>query len=471
MYGEAAMEELRKIKKFYTAIIMDHIGLFLFVGFMSVIFGSCGWFPNEKIYAITQILYEIILPALIAFHAGRKLGGETGGVQAVIAVSGVLAADPSIGLFSAMLLGPAAGYLWKQEEKLLRRYAPSSLQMLMKNLCVGIAGGILAILGMYVVTPFLEEVTLLLYHGVDFLAEHQMLAVVSIFIEPAKVFFLNNMINHSVLIPLGIGQAQELGKSILFLLETNPGPGIGVLAAICLMKRKQRNDCAAALFAHAIGGIHEVYFPFVLSNLWLLIPLIAGGAAGTYWFAFTDAGLQGMVSPGSLIVILVMAGQGNMLPVLSGICISAAVSFIGSLAVLKLQQKPLSEHPKAQKEAAHIHTTTSQETYMQPEEKKIEKQISRIAFVCDGGVGSSAMGAALFRRALAKEGISGIQVEAFAADLVPPEIDLLVCQKDFYRLLPQQLKGYDVYTVENLIHTEEYTQLIERLSLSKNAIR
>lgn len=439
------MGKIRKIEKFYTQVIIKNVGIFIFIGLLSVLFGAHGWIPNEGIYAVSQLVYQVILPTLLAFEGGRKLGGETGGIQAVLALAGVLSKNPSIGILSALLLGPLSGWLWNYEDKCLKRYVPPSMQMLVKNLCIGIVGGGLAILGMWVFSPAIEAITSMMYRGVQFLISHQLMGALSLVIEPAKVFFLNNTVNHGILVPLGMKQVQESGTSVLYLLETNPGPGMGVLAAFWYQKKEQRNEYGSALFAEAVGGIHEVYFPLVLSEPLLLVPVILGGITGNVFFQMFDAGLEGAVSPGSIIVILLMAGKGSVLSVLAGIFLSALVTFATALLVLRR------EHGERKKEGA---------------EKMVLKEsgrIERLAFVCDGGVGSSAMGAALFRRALAREGVMGIQVEAFAADLVPIDTDLIVCQKDFYRMLPETLQNREIYTVESLVRTEEYTCLIEQI--------
>lgn len=439
------MKKIQNIGKFYTRIIMKNIGIFIFIGLLFVVFHDHGWFPNEDIYAISQLVYSILLPTMIAYEGGRLMGDKGGGVLAVLAVSGVLVAEPGVGILGGMLLGPLSGMIWKYEAEFLEKRALSSIQMLGRNLCIGITGGALAAAAFYLLSPALAVLSGLLYQGVNFLVAHRMTGILSIVIEPLKIFFLNNMVNHAILVPLGMGQVQEAGSSVLFLLEANPGPGIGVLAALCVMRKKRRSEYISALAAEAVGGIHEVYFPFVLSELRLLIPLILGGMAGNFCFVFLDAGLQGVVSPGSVFVILLMAGKGKIFAVLAGMCLSALVSFAGSVTVL--------------------HFTKEETDSVNEEKKKMMelKKIEKIAFVCDGGMGSSAMGAALFRRTLAKEGITGIQAEAFASDLVPEGMDMIVCQKDYYRMLPPKLLEGEVYTVQNLVSTAEYQNLIEQI--------
>ena len=440
------MRKLHRIGEFYTRVIMRNVGIFIFVGLLSVVFNDHGWFPNKDMYAISQLVYKTVMPLLIAYESGRAIKEKGGGTVAVLAVSGILAVDSSIGLLAAMTLGPFAGLLWKYEEVFLQKQAGSSMQMLVKNLAIGVTGGIFSAAGIYLFSPVLDVMAGIVYRGVDFLVTHQLSALLSILVEPAKVFFLNNIINHAVLVPLAIGQLEEMGRSVLFLIEANPGPGIGLIAALYYVNKEKRGEYLSAMIAEALGGIHEVYFPFVLSNLRLTVPLILGGMAGNICFSLLDASLQGVVSPGSVLVILLMAGKGKALPALAGISVSAFVSYGGSIFLLKNGKKEEKEIPGAKQM-----------------ETEVLKKIEYIAFVCDGGVGSSAMGAALFRRALALAGITGVKVDAYASDLVPENVDFVVCQKDFYRLRPEELLDKEVYAVESLVKTDEYDGLIEKI--------
>lgn len=440
------MRKLHKIGEFYTRIIMRNVGIFIFVGLLSVVFNDHGWIPNKNMYAISQLVYEMVMPCLIAYESGRAICEKGGGPLAVLAISGILVFDAPVGILAAMTLGPLAGLVWKYEEPFLRDRISSSMQMLVRNLAMGITGGILAAAGIYLLSLALDAAASLVYQGVDFLAAHRMAALLSILVEPAKVFFLNNIMNHAVLVPLGIAQVQEAGSSVLFLIESNPGPGIGVMAALYYVKKEKRDEYISAIIAEAVGGIHEVYFPFVLSNLRLIIPLILGGMAGNLCFGMLDAGLRGVVSPGSILIILLMAGKGKAISVTAGIVVSALVAFAGSLLILQKGEMKEEKVPEAEK----METETL-------------KKIEHIAFVCDGGVGSSAMGAALFRRNLSRSGITGVKVDAYASDLIPEDVDFIVCQKDFFRLRSRELGEREVYTVESLVKTEEYGSLIEQI--------
>ncbi|MCU6686971.1 PTS mannitol transporter subunit IICB [Dorea acetigenes] len=448
------MEKLNKLGKFYTRIIMKHIGIFIFIGILFVVFHDQGWFPNENMYAISQLVYEVVLPALLAFEGGRKVGETGGGILAVLATAGLLTAESSVGILGAMVLGPAAGFLWRKEEPLIEKYAGAGFQMLGKNLAMGITGSVLAVFSYYLVSPVLAMATGLAGRMMNLLITYRAIGLLSVIIEPLKVFFMNNVVNLAILVPLGMEQLQETGSSVLFLLETNPGPGLGMLAALFVVKKERRNEYLSAIAAELAGGIHEVYFPFVWSDLRLLAPLILGGMAGNFTFVLLDAGLKGMVSPGSIFIILLMAGRGMVIPVLAGIFVSVAVSFGGSLLILRLKERKKTEQEDREEKGK------KEEKEM---EGKEEKRIGHIGFVCDGGVGSSAMGAAIFRRMLAARGMEDVCVKAYASDLIPEEIDLIVCQRDYFVMLPKKFQEREVYTVENLVSAGGYEELIEQL--------
>ena len=298
-------------------------------------------------------------------------------------------------------------------------------------------------------------------------------------------FFLNNIMNHGILVPLGMSQAEQTGGSLLFLLETNPGPGLGMLLGLLLYKRKnvkRRQELATAAFTQAIGGIHEVYFPFVLADLGLLLPLIVGGVAGSIWFSVFHCETAGVISPGSVLTILIMAGRSSMLPVLGGILVSTAVSGVGSYLYLcwrgERKEVPQSEIPESEKQEElekentemsglerELETASEQEEKPMPE--NIYQNLHKIGFVCNGGMGSSAMGAALFRRALKTAGITGIQVGVYAADLIEEDIDLIVCQKEFYALNPQ-LHEKVCHVIAGFTDREEYTKLIQCIQDAQN---
>lgn len=454
-------KSLHRFGKFYSSVILNFIGIFIFVGIISVVFGDCGWMPNEDIYAISQFVYSAVLPILIAYAAGNQVRrlkehGESkrfhaGGVIAVMAAAGMVLADSECGILGAMILGPLSGIIWEYVLEPLVRNVKAGMEMLVHNLVAAFAGSLMAVFAFYLVSPLLSFIEDILFFGMNYLMEHKLIWLLSVLIEPAKVFFLNNSINHGMLLPLGVQQAEHLGESILFLLETNPGPGLGVLGALYIVRKEKRKEYGASMFVEFIGGVHEIYFPEVLSNLWLLLALISGGAAGNLCFLVCHGAVMGAVSPGSILSILLVCSKNRILSVLSGVFVSAAVSMLAALLILKIQNR--------NRENKETGTEVQNAAEMEWEKKMSIK----VGFVCNAGVGSSAMGAALFRRKLQEMNITDIEVEAYPADQIPDDLMLIVCQKDFQEKVPFEYRGDKVYTVGSLLNQSEYEAIIEEI--------
>lgn len=452
---------LHRFGRFYSGVILNFIGIFIFVGILSVVFGDYGWMPNENMYAISQFVYQVVLPVLIAYTAGNAIGrppehgnGEryhAGGAIGVMATAGLLLADERSGIPGAMILGPVCGIIWEKLLKERVRKVRTGLEMLVRNVAAAVAGSIMAVTAYYILAPVIAAGTDILLLGVDRLIGHRLIWLLSFIIEPAKVFFLNNGINHGILLPLGMQQAEQMGGSILFLLEANPGPGLGLLSALYVWKKEKRKEYAASMFVEFVGGVHEIYFPEVLSNMWLLLALIGGGAAGNFCFLISGAAVTGAVSPGSIFAVLLVCDRNRIWGVLLGILVSAAISAVLTTLILRWQSR------KKRDENVDMGSRIAPEI-------KAEKEMGiKIGFICNAGVGSSAMGAALFRRKLRELDITGVEVEAYPADQLPEDLTLAVCQKDFKEMSVFELKAGKVYTVENLLDQAEYTGIIEEL--------
>lgn len=462
---------IHKFGKFYSNIMINMIGIFIFVGILSVIFGDYGWVPNENIYAISQFVYSYVIPALIAYAAGNHMGqiyekrpdvpktgiNHAGGAIAVMAAAGIMIADKNCAILGTMILGPICGLLWKHVLEPLTRKAVQGMEMLTRNLVAAIVGAAFSIAAYYVLTPVLSAVTHVIMMGVDWLIAHKLICLTSVLIEPAKVFFLNNSIHHGILLPLAMQQAEQNGSSMLFLLETNPGPGLGVLLALWLSNRKKRKEYAAYMFVECIGGIHEIYFPEVLANLWLLLALIPGGMAGILCMSVFHVASAGLVSPGSILTLLFMSGH-HVLATLFAVAISTAVSCAIAFFILKRQGKWCTE--------AAISAQEEKKEEVQEKRQMLEKgqmQEIKIGFICDAGVGSSAMGAALFRRKLKEEGMDGITAEAYAVDQIPEDLTIGVCQRAFLEILQKESNLSNIVTMESLLNQTEHLALIEKL--------
>lgn len=470
---------IHKFGKFYSNIMINMIGIFIFVGILSVIFGDYRWAPNENIYAISQFVYSYVIPALIAYAAGNHMGqiyekrpdvpktgiNHAGGAIAVMAAAGVMIADKNCAILGAMILGPVCGLLWKHVLEPLTRKAVQGMEMLTRNLVAAIVGAAFSIAAYYVLTPVLSAVTHVIMMGVDWLIAHKLICLTSILIEPAKVFFLNNSIHHGILLPLAMQQAEQNGSSMLFLLETNPGPGLGVLLALWLSNRKKRKEYAAYMFVECIGGIHEIYFPEVLANLWLLLALIPGGMAGILCMSVFHVASAGLVSPGSILTLLFMSGH-HVLATLFAVAISTAVSCAIAFFILKRKGKWCTEAAISAQEEKKEEVQEKKEEAVQEKRQVLEKELMqgiKIGFICDAGVGSSAMGAALFRRKLKEEGMNGITAEAYAVDQIPEDLTIGVCQRAFLEILQKESNLSNIVTMESLLNQTEHLALIEKL--------
>jgi mannitol PTS system EIICBA or EIICB component len=281
-----------------------------------------------------------LLPLLIGYTGGRLVHGQRGAVIGAIATMGIIVGSDIPQFLGAMFIGPLAAWLLKKIDEQIDPRIKPGFEMLVNNFTLGILGVIMAIIGYFGIGPVVTSLTEVLGSGVEFLIDNRLLPLASILIEPAKVLFLNNAINHGVLGPLGVVEAAEAGKSILFMLETNPGPGLGVLLAFWLAgpNKAIRASAPGAIIIHFFGGIHEIYFPYVLMKPQMILAAIAGGATGVLTFLVTGVGLVATPSPGSIFAYMAVTPRGNFFGVLLGIALSAAVSFVVGAALLRFSK-------------------------------------------------------------------------------------------------------------------------------------
>lgn len=458
---------IKRVGRFYSSIIVQNIGLFLFVGMMSVLFMEDGWFPNRQFYDISQMIYKIAIPLVIAAGGGRKTGGDPGATAAILAVAGILVAGQESGILGAMILGPAAGFAVSRLMKQILKKVEPGFEMLTRNMTIALTGCVFAVVSCMVVQPVLFRANMALGYVTKRIVDGSMLPFLAIVIEPAKILFMNNGINHGVLVPLGMEQAEAAGKSVFFLLESNPGPGLGILLALWFRKKEKREKYGLCMLVHGLGGIHEVYFPYVLANLWLLPALVAGGIGGNLCFSLMRGGTAGPVSPGSVLTIMMMSRRSEWIGNVAGMAVSAVISMVAALVVLKLQSLKSGQSMQLEESIQPLQSGQQMQSgkgaSQEPPQSDTEKKITSICVICDAGVGSSAMGAALIRRRLAGEHVSGIRVDARPADRIDPEADLYVCQKNFADRLGGRSGTKGMYLVENLLDASEYDKLMQML--------
>lgn len=412
--------KVQSFGKFLSAMVMPNIGAFIAWGFITALFISTGWFPNERLSTIVDPMLLYLLPILIGYTGGKIVGGDRGAVMGAIATIGVIVGSEQTMLIGGMIMGPLGGWVIKKFDAAADGKIPAGFEMLVNNFSIGILGMILAIFGYYLIGPIMTAVLAVLESGVQFLIDRTLLPLVAIFIEPAKVLFLNNAINHGIFTPLGAEQISASGKSIMYMLEANPGPGLGVLAAYWMFSQDKITKASApgAIIIHFFGGIHEIYFPYVLMNPVILLAPIAGSASAIFFYSIMDAGLAAPASPGSIIAFLAMAPSGETVTVLIGVVIAAVVSFLVAAPIVKMGGSKNLDDAKGEVKAMKAGGAAP---------VAIEGKVSQVIFACDAGMGSSAMGATKFRNRIAPLNL-GIKVANSSVDSVPAGTDIVVCQ-------------------------------------------
>ena len=436
-------QKVQKFGRSLSGMIMPNIGAFIAWGLLTALFIPTGWWPNEYLGKLVDPMLKYLLPILIGYTAGKNIAGDRGGVTGAIATMGVVIGSSIPMFIGAMMMGPLGGWCIKKFDEKIEGKVKDGFEMLINNFSIGIIGMLLAIFGYMFVGDIVIWLTKTLSKLTVVLIDHHLLPLVALVVEPAKVMFLNNAINHGIFSPIGIEQASEIGKSVMFLFETNPGPGLGVLLACWAFgKGSTKQSAPGAIIIQSLGGIHEIYFPYILARPGLLLGAIAGSAAALGFYQVTDAGLVAPASPGNFITLPVMAPKGETLIILGGILIAAAVSFLVCIPFMRTEEKA----PDA--------------------DFKIDESrlgfINLIMFACDAGMGSSALGATRFRKRTSLAGLE-VKVRNCAVDCVPEATDLIVCQRGLSERVKATNPGKEVVIIDNFLSDPALDRLLERL--------
>ncbi len=453
----AIKDKVSSFGKFLSGMVMPNIGAFIAWGFLTALFIETGWLPNEQFASIATPMLSYLIPVLIAAQGGYLTGGDRGRIVGAIAVIGCIAGAPDTTmLMGAMVMGPFAGWVIKMFDRFMEGRTPAGFEMLVDNFSVGIIGMLLAMLGYIAIGPIMTTILAVLMGGVQILIQYSLMPLLAIFIEPAKVLFLNNAINHGIFTPIGIAQAEETGRSIMYMLEANPGPGLGVLLAYCFFCRdaKTRQSAPGAVIIHFFGGIHEIYFPYVLMNPKVIIAPIVGNACAIAWFSFTGTGLTSAASPGSIIAFLSMTPPEYMVTNIIGVAIAAGVSFV--IAVPLVRSMATADLDSASEQMREMKGTSEAAVISNTEGGKI-------VFACDAGMGSSAMGATRFRNRIKAER-PDLTVEHSSVDTVPSDAAIVVCQRVLSERARKSAPTAQIVTIDNFLDDPALDALYEALT-------
>ena len=463
-------ERVQKFGRFLSGMVMPNIGAFIAWGLIAALFipdGWLGWWgPAATINSMVGPMLSYLLPILIGYTGGKVVGGQKGAVTGALATLGAIASTSSTMFIGAMICGPLGGWCIKKFDQKMEGHIPAGFEMVVNNFSVGIIGGILAVLSIFAIGPACVKITDLLGTGVQFLVDHSLLPFTAVLVEPAKVLFLNNAINHGVFTPIGTAEALEAGKSILFMIESNPGPGLGLLLAYCVAgKGETRSSAGAAAFIQFVGGIHEIYFPYVLMNPIVILGPMIGNIAGIFTLSILGGGLVAAASPGSIIAEMLMTPKGGYFANIVGIAVAGAVSFAISVFLLKFfgkdaslaeaQAQVAASKAASKGQAPAVESTTGAEVDI--------KSVKKIVFACDAGMGSSAMGATMLRNKLKDAGITGIEVIHHPVSEIPGDCQIVVTHHELSGRAAQRAPQARIIPIHNFMGAPEYDALVDEL--------
>lgn len=447
-------EKLQKFGRALSAMVMPNIAVFIAWGLITSFFIADGWFPNETLATLVDPMNKYLLPILIGYTGGHNVYGQRGATVGAIMTIGVLVGAPIPMFIGAMVAGPLGAWLIKKLDELLKDRTPQGFEMLVNNFSAGILGFILAIIGCLAINPACLVLNDVLVTGVNFFVKNGLLPLVSIIVEPAKVLFLNNAINHGIFSPIGMQEVLESGKSIFFLIEANSGPGLGILLAYCFFgKGGAKASAPGAAFIHFVGGIHEIYFPYILMNPALILAAIAGGASGVLVNVIFNSGLVSPASPGSIIAILGMCKGDSYLGVILSVIVATAVSWFIASIILKRSKTDVGDLEEAKSQVSEIKAAGKQIPY---------NQLRKIVFACDAGMGSSAMGAELLTKKLKAAGIE-IDVPHYAINDIPKDTEVVVTHESLVERVRGDLPEVVIFPITNFMGGSEYDEIVNKL--------
>ncbi|MFD1415682.1 PTS mannitol transporter subunit IICB [Oceanobacillus jeddahense] len=466
--------KIQKFGGFLAGMVIPNIGAFIAWGLITALFLDSGWLPNEDLATMISPMLQYLLPFLIAYTGGRMIYDQRGAVAGVVAASGAIFGSEIPMFLAAMILGPLGGWVMKKVDKVLDGKIKSGFEMLVNNFSIGIIGLILAVFSFYVIGPVITVLTNVATAGINSLIDVGLYPLLAVIIEPAKVLFLNNAIDQGIFVPLGSAEILEHGgKTLFYMLVSSPAPGAGILLAYSLFGRgTSKKSAPSALIIQFFGGIHEVYFPYVLMKPLMFFAIIGGGIAQIVVWVILNAGLAGYPHPGSIISFLIMLPRGGAIPVLLGILAGVAVTMLIAAAIIKLDRSVEEDEDTSLSddigEMLGVKNDVNDETAASDDNRNDTmrswktSEINKIIFACDAGIGSSAMGSGILKKKVQEAGLD-IQVENSAIDSVDKDVRVVVTHKKLYNRAKQAAPKAVIRTVDSFLNDPQYDILVEDL--------
>ncbi len=458
-----------KVQKFGTALsgmIMPNIGAIIAWGLTAAFFmWPSGWFPNKNINNLVQPMLRYLLPLLIGYTGGRMVDDERGAVAGAIGTLGVIVGTTQPMFLGAMIMGPLSAWVLKKIDNVFQDKIKSGFEMIYNNFSLGILGMIAAIFAYFIIGPVMAVGSYWAGVGVNAIIKAHLLPLANIIIEPAKVLFLNNAIGNGILVPLGIQQAAQAGKSVLFLMESNPGPGLGILIAFWLFgKGRSKSSAPGAAIIEFLGGVHEIYFPYVLMKPSLILAAIGGGVTGTFFFTLLGGGLKAAASPGSIIAILIVSAKDAYLGNIIGVLGAAIVSFLIAAVILKNDKSTGDDLAEKQAQMQAMKAESKGQSMPEAEDAHESVQsyanVKKVIFACDAGMGSSAMGASLLRDKFKKAGIKWPVTNTAVRNLKDEPGLLVITQEELADRALQKTPHAMHVSVGNFLSSPKYDTIV-----------
>lgn len=453
---------------FLTNMVLPNIGAFIAWGILTALVIETGWLPNAHLAEMVGPTITYLLPLLLAYTGGRMVGGQRGAVMGSIGAIGLIIGSDIPMFLGAMIIGPLGGWIIKSFDKLIEDKIRAGFEMVVNNFSIGILGFFLLLLSYLFIGPVISAANEAVTIAIEALVATGFLPLLSLINEPAKVLFLNNVIDQGIYYPLGLQETLEVGKSIYFTVASNPGPGLGLLLAYTFFGNKAaRRTAPGAIIIHFFGGIHELYFPYVLMKPLTIIGMIAGAMSGIATFQLFDAGLVAGPSPGSIFAYLALTPRGNFIGIILGVLVATVVSFFVTSIILKLDKNKDDDKDEltASMEKSQTMKSEGKNLYQASTDTSsvTAQTVSKISFVCDAGAGSSALGATTFRKKLKGAGVDGIEVKHYRIEDAPKDSDIIVVHQNLLDRARLSFRDHDIITIENYIGDPKLEDLIDRL--------
>lgn len=460
-----------KIQKFgavLAAMIMPNIPAFIAWGILTALFIPTGWAPNEDLNNLVGPTLKFLMPILIGYTGGYNIYGKRGGVAGAIATIGVVIGADITMLIGGMVMGPIGAVLIKYVDKILDGHIKTGLEMLVNNFTLGIIGALLMVAGYMIIMPIFDAILSVISTGVQWTIDNNLLPFTSIFVQPAQILFLNNAVNHGIMVPLGIEQAAETGKSILFLVEANGGAFSGLLLAYCIFaKGEDRSSAYSALPIMVFGGIGEVAYPYALMHPSTLLGPILGNIAALFILQLFDGGTVAAVSPGSIIALILMSPKDSMIVnVIAYMAALAIACLVAGFFLLRIYKNVSAEPVLAFAGTAGAVTGSGEETRLSDFRmmNEIPANVKKIVVACDAGMGSSTMGVSLLKNKVTKAMLD-VQVKHNAVAEIDADADIVITSEPLFDRAVSSCpnKAAAVIGFDNLMNKQGYDLIIEEI--------